>query len=193
MTQWLDWGGAWLWTSSLTLLIEHAGLVCRINGLTHINLTKLDVLSELETIRLGVGYKLNGKAISGVPSEIADVEKVEVVYEDIPGWQTDISKVRPQRLNRDRCHMKSHDVFLLNWDTCIGVVPAQCDCDARSVSCPAVRPLCICQKSVREQVRTWDDLPENARKYIARIQELIGVKLEWIGVGPGRDAIVVQP
>ncbi|KAK9914823.1 hypothetical protein WJX75_001005 [Coccomyxa subellipsoidea] len=106
----------------------------RINGLTHINLTKLDVLSELETIRLGVGYKLNGKAISGMPSEIADVEKVEVVYEDIPGWQTDISKVR-----------------------------------------------------------TWDDLPEAARKYIARIQELIGVKLEWIGVGPGRDAIVMQP
>jgi adenylosuccinate synthase len=71
-------------------------VLCRINGLTHINLTKLDVLSELETIRLGVGYKLNGKAISGMPSEIADVEKVEVVYEDIPGWQTDISKVRPQ-------------------------------------------------------------------------------------------------
>jgi adenylosuccinate synthase len=46
---------------------------------------------------------------------------------------------------------------------------------------------------VHEQVRTWDDLPEAARKYIARIQELIGVKLEWIGVGPGRDAIVMQP
>lgn len=71
-------------------------VMCRINGLTHINLTKLDVLSELETIRLGVGYKLNGKSISGMPSEIADVEKVEVVYEDIPGWQTDISKVHPQ-------------------------------------------------------------------------------------------------
>lgn len=66
----------------------------RINGLTHINLTKLDVLSEMETIKLGVGYKVDGKSIPSVPSEIATLEKVEVVYEDIPGWQTDISKVR---------------------------------------------------------------------------------------------------
>ncbi len=43
------------------------------------------------------------------------------------------------------------------------------------------------------QVRRWDDLPKNAKDYIARIQELIGVKIEWIGVGPGRDAIVIQP
>lgn len=43
------------------------------------------------------------------------------------------------------------------------------------------------------QVRRWEDLPQNARKYIARIEELIGVKLKWIGVGPGRDALVVQP
>ena len=62
--------------------------------MTHINLTKLDVLSELETIRLGVGYKVDGKSISSVPSEIATLEKVEMVYEDVPGWQSDISKVR---------------------------------------------------------------------------------------------------
>ena len=66
---------------------------CRINGLTHINLTKLDVLSELETIKLGVGYKVDGKDIKSVPSEISTLEKVEMVYEDIPGWQSDISKV----------------------------------------------------------------------------------------------------
>ncbi|CAL8468716.1 g8256 [Coccomyxa elongata] len=106
----------------------------RINGLTHINLTKLDVLSDLATIKLGVSYTINGKTITSIPSEIADLEKVEVVYEDIPGWQSDIS-----------------------------------------------------------QVRTWEELPENARKYVARVEQLIGVKIEWIGVGPGRDAIVVQP
>ena len=66
----------------------------RINALTHINLTKLDVLSELDTIRLGVGYKVDGKSIPSVPSEIATLEKVEMVYEDVPGWQSDISKVR---------------------------------------------------------------------------------------------------
>lgn len=56
------------------------------------NLTKLDVLSDLATIKLGVSYTINGKTITGIPSEIADLEKVEVVYEDIPGWQSDISE-----------------------------------------------------------------------------------------------------
>ena len=71
--------------------------------MTHINLTKLDVLSELETIKLGVGYQVDGKSIPSVPSEIATLEKVEMVYEDIPGWQTDISKVRrPSTCNAAR-------------------------------------------------------------------------------------------
>jgi adenylosuccinate synthase len=56
-------------------------------------MTKLDVLSDLASIKVGVGYKLDGKAVPSVPSEITDLERVEVVYEEIPGWQTDISKV----------------------------------------------------------------------------------------------------
>lgn len=67
--------------------------MCRINGLTHINLTKLDVLSDLATISLGVAYELDGVRSSKIPSEIADLERVEVIYEDVPGWQSDISKV----------------------------------------------------------------------------------------------------
>ena len=67
--------------------------ICRINGLTSINLTKLDVLSELEVIRLGTAYKLDGEAITAVPATIEALEKVEVIYEDLPGWQEDISKV----------------------------------------------------------------------------------------------------
>ena len=46
---------------------------------------------------------------------------------------------------------------------------------------------------MQAQVRRWEDLPDNAKKYIARIQVLIGGKIEWFGVGPGRDAIVTQP
>lgn len=48
-------------------------------------------------------------------------------------------------------------------------------------------------KSDISKARTWNELPENARKYIARIEELVGVTCKWIGVGPERDAIVVQP
>ena len=43
------------------------------------------------------------------------------------------------------------------------------------------------------QARSWGELPENAQKYVQRVQQLIGVECRWIGVGPGRDAIVVQP
>lgn len=43
------------------------------------------------------------------------------------------------------------------------------------------------------KVRRWEDLPPNARSYIQRIEDLTGVYCRWIGVGPGRDAIVVKP
>ncbi|KAL3150710.1 hypothetical protein ABBQ32_000497 [Trebouxia sp. C0010 RCD-2024] len=106
----------------------------RINGLTHINLTKLDCLDALDTIKLGVEYQIDGQTLPSLPADLSILEAVNVKYEDIPGWKSDISKCR-----------------------------------------------------------TWEDLPDNARKYIARIEELVGVKCKWIGVGPGRDAIVVQP
>jgi adenylosuccinate synthase len=106
----------------------------RINGLTHLNLTKLDVLSGLDTIRVGVGYELDGAPLKSFPSSIGDLERVSVVYEDLPGWKSDISGAR-----------------------------------------------------------AWDDLPAAAKAYIARVEELVGVKCAWIGVGPGRDAIVTQP
>ncbi|KAI3655729.1 hypothetical protein MP638_003470 [Amoeboaphelidium occidentale] len=44
-------------------------------------------------------------------------------------------------------------------------------------------------KSIKD-VRKWDDLPENAKKYVVRVQELVGVKVEWIGVGAKRDAMI---
>jgi adenylosuccinate synthase len=42
-------------------------------------------------------------------------------------------------------------------------------------------------------VRTWNDLPKAARDYVQRCEDLVGVPVKWIGVGPGRDAIVVKP
>lgn len=66
---------------------------CRVNGLTHINLTKLDVLSQLDTIKLGVRYTLNGQPITSVPAQLEQLKQVKVEYEELPGWQSDISKV----------------------------------------------------------------------------------------------------
>ena len=41
-------------------------------------------------------------------------------------------------------------------------------------------------------MRSWEDLPENAQKYVERVEELVGILCSYIGVGPGRDAIVTR-
>lgn len=40
------------------------------------------------------------------------------------------------------------------------------------------------------QTRTYEDLPENCRKYVEFIEKFLGVKIEWIGVGPGRNSMI---
>ncbi|KAL6768109.1 hypothetical protein ACKKBF_B37840 [Auxenochlorella protothecoides x Auxenochlorella symbiontica] len=106
----------------------------RINGLTHLNLTKLDVLDGLKEIRVGVGYRTPEGDLPTVPADLETLERAEVVWETLPGWQQDISKAR-----------------------------------------------------------TWEDLPENAKKYVRFIESRLGVHVKWIGVGPGREAVVLKP
>lgn len=109
--------------------------VTAINGLTHINLTKLDVLSGLDEIKVGVAYKApDGSILRGFPADLDLLERCEVVYDVLPGWKSDISKVRQ-----------------------------------------------------------WEDLPEAAQKYVQYVEGSVGVHCKWIGVGPGRDAIVLKP
>lgn len=86
------------------------------------------------TPQVGVAYKLKGKTLTNsMPASIEDLESVEVQYETLPGWQSDIS-----------------------------------------------------------QARSWEQLPPAAQRYVQRVEELVGVPIKWIGVGPGRDAIVVK-
>lgn len=66
----------------------------QINGFDYINLTKLDVLDGIDEIKIGVGYKHNGKLLTSYPSNIEVLNDVEVVYESFPGWKQDISKYR---------------------------------------------------------------------------------------------------
>jgi len=75
------------WLDLVALKYSHA-----INGFTCLNLTKLDVLSTLDEIKLGVAYKINGEIISSFPASLEVLSKVEVVYETFPGWKCDISK-----------------------------------------------------------------------------------------------------
>ncbi|XP_068668498.1 adenylosuccinate synthetase 2, chloroplastic-like [Aristolochia californica] len=107
---------------------------CEINGFSSLNLTKLDVLSELPEIKLGVAYRqIDGEVLESFPADLHVLENVQVAYEDVPGWQTDISSIRNYR-----------------------------------------------------------DLPLAARQYIEKIEELVGIPIHYIGVGPGRDALIVK-
>ena len=64
------------------------------NGYDSINITKLDILDQIPEIKIGVEYRLNGKIIDSVPASLVDYNQVEVIYETLPGWMQDTSKVR---------------------------------------------------------------------------------------------------
>ncbi|XP_034694262.1 adenylosuccinate synthetase 2, chloroplastic [Vitis riparia] len=107
---------------------------CQINGFSSLNLTKLDVLSDLSEIWLGVGYKeIDGKPIKSFPSDLRALEQLQVEYEILPGWKTDISGFK-----------------------------------------------------------NYSDLPKAAQQYVERIEELVGVPIHYIGVGPGREALIYK-
>jgi adenylosuccinate synthase len=105
----------------------------RLNGITDLVITKLDILSGLETIPVCVGYEIDGERTDDMPMTQTAFHHATPIYEHLDGWTEDISKAR-----------------------------------------------------------TEADLPENARKYIARIEELVGTQVSVVGVGPGREENVIR-
>jgi adenylosuccinate synthase len=69
-------------------MIKHS---VRVNGMTSLVLTKIDILSNYDKIPVGVGYELNGKKLDYLPS--SGLENVKVIYEELPGWKTNISGI----------------------------------------------------------------------------------------------------
>jgi len=66
----------------------------RVNGLTELALTKLDVLSGLTTVKLCTAYVANGQTHAELPVGPADLSPFTAVYEDLPGWEEDVTGVR---------------------------------------------------------------------------------------------------
>ncbi len=66
----------------------------RVNGLTGIALTKLDVLSGFDTIKVCTGYTYNGQRVEDLPASLEVFEKCQPVYEELPGWKADITAAR---------------------------------------------------------------------------------------------------
>ena len=65
----------------------------QVNGMTHIALTKLDVLDHFETLKLCTGYRVGGVETSDYPPDVA-LDEVEPVYEVLPGWRCDTTGAR---------------------------------------------------------------------------------------------------
>ena len=105
----------------------------RLCGMTDIALTKLDVLQNLPGLRICVAYEYEGRKLDYMPQEEGALEKVTPVYEDLPGFEEDITE---------------------------------------------------CTR--------FDDLPETVRSYIARIEELVGVKVSLVSVGAERRQTIVR-
>lgn len=95
--------------------------------------TKLDVLDGLQTIRICVGYEIDGEPISGVPVLVNRIADCRPVYEDMPGWE----------------------------GSTVGVTK-------------------------------YEGLPEAARAYLARIEELVSVPLDIISTGPDREQTIIR-
>lgn len=110
-----------------------ARYAARVNGITDYFLTKLDVLSGLETVPICVGYEVDGRRVDEMPMTQTEVHHAVPVYEEMPGWWEDISTARD-----------------------------------------------------------YDELPANARAYVARLEELAGARVSAVGVGPGRDQTIVR-
>ena len=65
-----------------------------INGLTDIVLTKIDVLTGLEEIKVAVGYEIDGKVYDSYPSSLRQSKKFKVIYKTFKGWTEDITNIK---------------------------------------------------------------------------------------------------
>lgn len=74
-----------------TLVVRHAA---RVNGMTSVAVTKLDVLDTLDEIKICVGYKYNGKLHEEMPCELAVLEKGAPQYITMPGWKQSTIGIR---------------------------------------------------------------------------------------------------
>jgi adenylosuccinate synthase len=64
-----------------------------INGIERVAITKLDVLSHFDNIKVCVGYEINGKRLKSFPTNENQMMKVTPIYESLPGWKSELSNL----------------------------------------------------------------------------------------------------
>jgi adenylosuccinate synthase len=77
----------------------------RVNGLTELTVTKMDVLSGLKTLRICTDYREGDQTHAELPLGPSDLAPFEPIYEELPGWRADITDVRRwEDLHREAQH-----------------------------------------------------------------------------------------
>ncbi len=66
----------------------------RLSGVDRLAVMLLDVLSELPELKICTAYELDGERVTDFPSHVDDLRRAKPVYETVPGWQQDITKIR---------------------------------------------------------------------------------------------------
>ncbi|MBL7685365.1 MAG: adenylosuccinate synthase [Deltaproteobacteria bacterium] len=66
----------------------------KVNGLTGLVVTKLDVLTGFKKIKVCIGYRLKSKILKHLPSSVESLEKVQPIYKEFSGWGESLSKIR---------------------------------------------------------------------------------------------------
>ena len=112
-----------------TVILNNA---VRLNGLTGLAVTKLDVLGGLDSLNICTGYEYQGKTLDYFPGDLQILGECKPIYETHPGWSEDISGIR-----------------------------------------------------------NYNDLPENTKKYLKRIEEIAETPIQIISIGPARDETIV--
>ncbi|MEC9363822.1 adenylosuccinate synthase [Sinimarinibacterium flocculans] len=102
------------------------------NSVSGLCVTKLDVLDELDVIRICTGYRVDGQPVETPPIGAEGFARIEAIYEELPGW-----------------------------------------------------------KSNTYGVKRFDDLPENARRYLRRLEEVAGAEIAIVSTGPDREHTMV--
>jgi adenylosuccinate synthase len=115
------------------VMLRHA---VRVNSLTDIALTKLDVLDDFDTIRVCVGYRLDGRTLDAYPDDSEVLARVECVYEDLAGWH---QPLRACRKESDLPTQARRLIDLVERSTgvpvsVVGVGPERDDCVVREVT-----------------------------------------------------------
>ncbi|MBF0528188.1 MAG: adenylosuccinate synthase [Deltaproteobacteria bacterium] len=66
----------------------------RLSGVSYIALTKIDVMSGLDRVAIGVGYELDGRNIDYIPASLEEFERCRPIYEWFPGWSEELRRAR---------------------------------------------------------------------------------------------------